>query len=100
MGSAAPATGSAITECTDTQWCGKNFFVGTLAANAASDINNLKSFSSGKSYGLYFACFNDVPYSNSISNIFQTALSVPNITPTPVTPVTPTNDTTISAGYN
>ena len=97
--SAAPATGSAITGCTDTQWCGSNFQVGTLVSNAATDINNLKAFSSGKSYALYFACFNDVPYSTSVSNIFQTALSVPNSTPTPA-PVTPTNTTTTSAGFN
>merc|ERR1711957_623446 len=62
--SAAPATGSAIAGCTDTQWCGSNFQVGT-----------------------------------SVSNIFQTALSVPNNN-TPVTPVTPTNTTTTSAGFN
>jgi len=98
--SAAPATGSAIAGCTDTQWCGSNFQVGTLVSNAATDINNLKAFSSGKSYALYFACFNDVPYSTSVSNIFQTALSVPNNNVTPVTPVTPTNNTTTSAGFN
>merc|ERR1712166_1030685 len=31
--SAAPATGSAIAGCTDTQWCGSNFQVGTLVSN-------------------------------------------------------------------
>ena len=97
--SAAPATGSAITSCTDTQWCGRNFQVGTIVSNAASDINNLKAFSPGKSYGLYFACFNDVPYSTSVSNIFQTPLSVPNNNATPVTPTTPTNTTGESAGF-
>jgi hypothetical protein len=88
--SAAPATGSAINSCTDAQWCGKNFQVGTLVSNAASDINNLKAFSSGKSYALYFACYNDVPYSTSVSNIFSIPLSVPG-SATPVTPITPTN---------
>jgi hypothetical protein len=97
--SAAPATGAAIASCTDSQWCGKNFQVGTLVSNAATDINNLKAFSSGKSYAIYFACFNDVPYSTSVSNIFSTPLSVPNNN-TPVTPVTPTNPTEpTSSGY-
>jgi hypothetical protein len=99
--SAAPATGAAIVGCTDTQWCGKNFQVGTIVSNAATNIDNLKAFSSGKSYALYFACLNDVPYSKSVSNIFQTALAVPNNTPT--TPTTPTNTSVvepISAGFN
>jgi len=99
--SAAPATGSAITSCTDNQWCGSNFQVGTLVSNAATDINNLKAFSSGKSYALYFACLNDVPYSTSVSNIYSTPLSVPNNNPTtPTTPTTPSNTTDISAGFN
>jgi hypothetical protein len=100
--SAAPATGSAITSCTDSQWCGRDFQVGTLVSNAATDINNLKAFSSGKSYALYFACLNDVPYSTSVSNIFSTPLSVPNTTPTtPTTPTSPTEPTDgTSAGFN
>jgi hypothetical protein len=91
--SAAPATGAAISSCTDSQWCGSGFQVGTLVSTAATNINNLKAFSSGKSYALYFACFNDVPYSTTVSNVFSTPLSIPN-SGTPVTPVTPTNDTT------
>jgi len=99
--SAAPATGAAIVGCTDTQWCGKNFQVGTIVSNAATNIDNLKAFSSGKSYALYFACLNDVPYSKSVSNIFQTALSVPNNTP--VTPIDDGSSSVvepISAGFN
>ena len=100
--SSAPATGAAVDACTDSQWCGKNFNVGTLVANTSTDINNLKAFGAGKSYGLYIACYNDVPYSTSISNVFATSLSIPNnATPvTPVTPVTPTNTTPISAEYS
>jgi len=75
--SAAPATGSAVASCTDTQWCGQNFRVGTLVSATATDPNNLKAFSKGKSYALYFACFNDIPYSTSVSNIFSTPLSTP-----------------------
>jgi hypothetical protein len=98
----APTTGAAVNSCADTQWCGKNFNVGTLVANTATDVNNLKAFAAGKSYGLYIACFNDVPYSTSISNVFTTGLSIPNnATPvTPVTPVTPTNTTGNSANYS
>ena len=76
---------------------GKNFNVGTLVANTATNVNNLKGFSSGIAYGLYLACYNDVPYSTSISNVYNVNLSTPNnatpVTPTPVTPVT--NSTTL-----
>jgi len=91
--SAAPATGAAIDSCTDTQWCGKNFSVGTLVANTSTDVNNLKAFTAGKSYALYIACYNDVPYSTSISNFMSTPLSISNPV-TPTTPTTPTNTTT------
>jgi len=101
--SSAPATGSAVDSCTDTQWCGRNFSTGTLVANTSTDVNNLKAFGAGKTYGVYLACFNDVPYSTSISNVFSTTFTTPNNgTPvTPVTPVTPTNTTgTTSAEYS
>ena len=97
--SAAPATGTAITTCTDSQWCGSKLKVGTLVSNAATDINNLKAFSSGKSYALYFACLNDVPYSTSVSNVYSIPLSIPNnVTPPTPVPVTPSQPT--SAGFN
>merc|ERR1712032_431043 len=51
------AAGSAIATCTDTQWCGQNFGVGTLVSATATNYNNLKAFSSGKSCAIYFACF-------------------------------------------
>ena len=99
--SAAPATGTAITTCTDTQWCGSRLKVGTLVSNAATDINNLKAFSSGKSYALYFACLNDVPYSTSVSNIYPIPLSIPNggVTP-PISPINPTTTNPSSSGFN
>jgi hypothetical protein len=99
--SSAPATGAAVDSCTDSQWCGKNFNVGTLVANTATDVNNLKAFTAGRSYGLYIACYNDVPYSTSISNVFATNLSIPNnATPVTPTPVTPTNTTGTSAEFS
>jgi hypothetical protein len=101
--SSAPATGAAVDSCTDTQWCGRNFSTGTLVANTSTDVNNLKAFGAGKTYGVYLACYNDVPYSTSISNVFSTTFTTPNNgTPvTPVTPVTPTNTTgTTSADYS
>merc|ERR1712032_1575585 len=76
---AAPATGSAIATCTDTQWCGQNFGVGTLVSATATNYNNLKAFSSGKSYAIYFACSNDVPYSTTVSNIFSTQINLPDV---------------------
>jgi len=98
--SSAPATGDAINSCVDTQWCGKNFNVGTLVANTSTDVNNLKAFTAGKSYALYIACFNDVPYSTSVSNVVSTPLSISNPV-TPTTPTTPTNTTTpTSAGFS
>jgi len=97
----APTTGAAVNSCADTQWCGKNFNVGTLVANTATNVNNLKAFAAGRSYGLYIACFNDIPYSTSISNVFTTGLSIPNnATPVTPTPVTPTNTTGNSANYS
>jgi hypothetical protein len=93
--SAAPTTGAQVDGCTDTQWCGKNFYVGTLPATASTNAMDPKPFTAGKTYGLYMACFNDVPYSTSISGVSFTPLSIPNnsvpTTPTnPTTPVTPT----------
>jgi len=87
--STAPVSGAAIDSCNDTQWCGKNVNFGTLVSNTSTDGNNLKAFTPGKSYSLYVACYNDVPYSTSISNVINTPLSISN----PVTPATPTSTT-------
>ena len=101
--SLAPASGALINQCVDSQWCGKGFYVGTLTVTSSTNSNNLKAFTSGKSYSLYLACSNDVPYSSSISNVVALPLNLPAstvVTPTTITNTSTTNTTVVvSSSY-
>ena len=66
-----------------------------------TNSNNLKSFTTGKTYGIYHACYNDIPYPQNLSTVQYVTFSVPTAsTPiTPATTVTTTNTTTVSSSF-
>ena len=98
--STTPPTNTNIVACTDASWCG-NVRVTALGAVSTTNSNNLKSFTVGKNYGIYHACYNDIPYPQNLSTVQSVTFSIPSAstTVTPVTNVTSNNNTTVSSSF-
>merc|ERR1711976_395799 len=96
----APATGAAINSCKDTKLCGQNLRVGPTFTTVIIPASQIKgAFDPGNTYNMYFACFNDIPYATSISNVFSKTLKT---VPRPTVDDNKQTDTkgTTSSGYS